>query len=296
MAGYNLKLTQFKNGQVEVIHYGKGVRTPLDEEQSYLADVKSARDSNYSRFKERMAERVQYVECPFTGELVKEYSISDALYEQRKAERSACGSLNRTRNALYQLSRQVEWEYFITLTFSPDAVNRYDFNACMCKARTWVNHLRYDHARDLVYVLVPEQHKDGAWHIHGLLSNCGDISFVDSGTRSKKQIVYNLSDWRYGYSTATAVRDTCKVSYYLTKYITKDLCSVTKGKRRYYASQNIPKPVVYTWLIEPNEVVNFVQTVADSLGADLQYEKEIGGYLDVSYKYYKVEKENKVNE
>lgn len=41
-------------------------------------------------------------------------------------------SFRRTRSALYMYARQCVWEYFITLTYSPDKIeNRYDFSLCM---------------------------------------------------------------------------------------------------------------------------------------------------------------------
>ena len=185
-------------------------------------------------------------------------------------------------------ARQCNWEYFITLTYSPDKIeNRYDYSLCMKKVRKWINHCKERKANDLLYLLVPEQHKDGAWHIHGLLCNTTGLTFTDSGKRYDGKIVYNLDNWKLGFSTATKVTDTYKVSNYITKYITKDLCAVTSGKQRYFVSKSIPKPKTFTALIDPSEVDSFVQEVADSYGADLEYQKDVSGYLDVNYKYFK---------
>ena len=82
-------------------------------------------------------------------------------------------------------------------------------------------------------------------------------------------------------------RSTYKVSAYITKYITKDLCAVTSGKQRYFVSKTIPKPKTYTALVDSDKVDNFIQEVADSFGANLEYQKDVNGYLNVNYKYYK---------
>ena len=95
-----------------------------------------------------------------------------------------------------------------------------------------------------------------------------------------------MDDWKLGFSVATKVTDTYKVSNYITKYITKDLCAITPGKQRYFVS-SIPKPKTFTALIDSDEVDGFIQEVADSYGADLEYQKDVSGYLDVNYKYYK---------
>lgn len=166
-------------------------------------------------------------------------------------------------------------------------MNRYDFSLCMKKVRTWINDCKKRKAHDLLYLLVPEQHKDGAWHIHGLLCNTTGLTFTDSGKRYDGKIVYNLDDWKLGFSTATKVTDTYKVSNYITKYITKDLCAVTSGKQRYFVSKTIPKPKTFTALIDSDEVDSFIQEVADSCGAELEYQKDVSGYLDVNYKYFK---------
>lgn len=310
---YNVKITEYANGQLEVTTYKQGVYTMLDGESSYRADMidKNAdalawRFASYiidektgqGRFIPRIDDR-EYCYNPFTEKIQRVYTDADEWAEERKKEHSLYSSLNRTRSALYMYARQCDWEYFITLTYAPDKIeNRYDFSLCMKKVRIWINHCRLRKASDLLYLFVPEQHKDGAWHIHGLLCNTTGLTFIDSGKRYDGKIVYNLDDWKLGFSTATKVTDTYKVSNYITKYITKDLCAVTPGKQRYFVSKSIPKPKTFTALIDPNEVDSFIQEVADSCGADLEYQKDVSGYLDVNYKYFKKcqeEREDKEN-
>ena len=65
------------------------------------------------------------------------------------------------------------------------------------------------------------------------------------------------------------------------------MCAITPGKQRYFVSKTIPKPKTFTALIDSDEVDSFIQKVADSCGADLEYQKDVSGYLDVNYKYFK---------
>lgn len=308
---YNVKITEYANGQLEVTTYKQGVYTMLDGEASYRADMidKNAdalawRFASYvidektgqGRFIPRIEDR-EYCYNPFTERIQRVCTDADEWAEKRKKEHSLYSSLNRTRSALYMYARQCYWEYFITLTFSPDKIEtRYDFSLCMKKVNSWIKNCRNRKAVDLLYLLVPEQHKDGAWHIHGLLCNTTGLTFTDSGKRYDGKIVYNLDDWKLGFSTATKVTDTYKVSSYITKYITKDLCAVTPGKQRYFISKTIPKPKTFTALIDPDEVDSFIQEVADSCGADLEYQKDVSGYLDVNYKYFKCQKEREDKE
>lgn len=310
---YNLKITEYANGQLEVITYKQGVYTMLDGESSYRADMidKNAdalawRFASYvidektgrGRFIPRIDD-AEYCYNPFTEKIQRVYTVEDEIVEKKKKLDNLSRSFRRTRSALYMYARQCNWEYFITLTYSPDKLeNRYDFSLCMKKVHTWINNCKKRKAENLLYLLVPEQHKDGAWHIHGLLCNTTGLTFTDSGKRHNGKIVYNLDDWKLGFSTATKVTDTYKVSNYITKYITKDLCTITSGKQRYFVSKSIPKPKTFTALIDPHEVDGFIQQVADSYGADLEYQKDVSGYLDVNYKYFKKcqeEREDKKN-
>lgn len=310
---YNLKITEYANGQLEVITYKQGVYTMLDGESSYRADMidKNAdalawRFASYvidektgrGRFIPRIDD-AEYCYNPFTEKIQRVYTVEDEIVEKKKKLDNLSRSFRRTRSALYMYARQCNWEYFITLTYSPDKLeNRYDFSLCMKKVHTWINNCKKRKAENLLYLLVPEQHKDGAWHIHGLLCNTTGLTFTDSGKRHNGKIVYNLDDWKLGFSTATKVTDTYKVSNYITKYITKDLCAITSGKQRYFVSKSIPKPKTFTALIDPDELDSFIQEVADSCGADLEYQKDVSGYLDVNYKYFKKcqeEREDKEN-
>lgn len=299
---YNLKIIEYANGQIEVVTYKQGVYTMLDGESSYRvdlidrnADALAWRFASYvidektgqGRFFPRIDDR-EVIYNPFTEKIQRVYTVEDAKAQERKKQDNLYRSFRRTRSALYMYARQCNWEYFITLTYSPDKIeNRYDFSLCMKKVHNWINNCQKRKAKDLLYLLVPEQHKDGAWHIHGLLCNTTGLTFIDSGKRYDGKIVYNLDDWKLGFSTATKVTDTYKVSNYITKYITKDLCTVAPGKQRYFVSKSIPKPKTFTALIDPDEVDSFIREIADSCGADLEYQKDVSGYLDVNYKYFK---------
>ena len=62
--------------------------------------------------------------------------------------------------------------------------------------------------------------------------------------------IYNIPLWKYGFSTATIIRDSGKASSYITKYITKDLSHILQNQHRYVASQNIKKPIEQVYNID----------------------------------------------
>ena len=95
----------------------------------------------------------------------------------------------------------------------------------------------------MVYLVVPEQHKDGAWHFHGLFSNCEGLTMVDSGIKyDDNRNVYNIIDFKLGFTTALKSDGDPRISSYLVKYITKELITMSKGQHRYLYSKNLAKP------------------------------------------------------
>lgn len=179
---------------------------------------------------------------------LKEDIIDDTDYEQtsmfertqEEEERCQKVSANRSKNNLYRIARSNNWDYFITLTFDRNKVDSTDYIECQKKVKVYFNNLKKRGNPDIKYLIVPELHKDGKhYHFHGLVANCPNIKLVDSGHKdNNKNIIYNIDSWSFGFTTATKIKDTARVSSYIGKYITKDLCNSTKGQHRYYASKN----------------------------------------------------------
>lgn len=289
---YNFRIIQYANGSVEIRKYSSPVNAIYEGETTI--------EPIYQKPKKREGQK-EY--NPFTDEVERLPTFEDS-------ERSARNSLNRTKQNIYKYSRQANWEYFITLTFDGAKVDRYDFDTCMKKANIWFKNQRRLVAPDIKYLFVPEQHKDGAWHIHGVICDIGEIKLTDSGRvaigkksyiRTSKNAnyptIFNLSGWRFGFSTATKVKDKHKVATYITKYLTKDLCESTFGKKRYYRSRNIPEPEEKGFIVESYEYADFLQTIENSIGLTLVHEKEVTGeHQSVTYRYYQEEREEKENE
>ena len=100
---------------------------------------------------------------------------------KRREERTRKEFRSRSKNKIHDLARSETWEYFVTLTYHSSKTDRYDYNECLKKCRVWLNNQRRSYAQDLAYIFVPEKHKDGAYHFHGLIANVGNMKFVDSG-------------------------------------------------------------------------------------------------------------------
>ena len=175
-------------------------------------------------------------------------------------------SVSRTIQKIYEITRSNMWKYFITLTFNPDKVDSFNYQEVTKKLSIWLNNLKKVYASDLKYIVVPELHKSGRYHFHGLIANTGNIQFIDSGKRTNTgDIIYNIGNYKLGFTTATEIKDCSKASSYITKYISKDLCAVTENKKRYWASRNLDKCVIDSYFLEPYEVKQMLEDMSENI-------------------------------
>ena len=112
--------------------------------------------------------------------------------------------------------------YFVTYTLDPKLVeDRYDEEKIYKRMRNWLSdRVKRD---EFKYVLVPEEHKDGAWHFHGFVNK--DL------------------EWKYGFKKVAEMGPgpyRSPMVSYATSYINKD------GKkfngRHYLHSNNLKEP------------------------------------------------------
>ena len=148
-------------------------------------------------------------------------------------------SMRRARAKLRRLALANEFEWFVTLTLDKDRIDRYDPRAIMQKVNRWLDNMVRRHG--LRYVLVPEQHKDGAYHFHGFFA--GDVEAVESGHYdSSGHMFYNLPQWEYGYTTALRLYGTYSQAVaYVCKYIGKQDGERPMG-RWYYSGGGLKEP------------------------------------------------------
>ena len=82
-------------------------------------------------------------------------------------ERSVLNSYARTRGMIYYLARSNLWTHFVTLTFSPEFVDRYEYDACAKKLKGWLDRIRRS-MPELKYLIVPELHTGETYLKRGL--------------------------------------------------------------------------------------------------------------------------------
>lgn len=181
------------------------------------------------------------------------------LSEDERAARNLSRAQRRARSAVYDYALATPFRYFVTLTIDREKADRYDPSEIFGKLHNWLDNCV--RRKGLVYVLIPEYHKDGAVHFHALFNDA--LPVVDSGTmippeggkpkrpRSAAQraawaahggrIVYNLPAWSWGFTTAIELHgDRRRAVGYVVKYITKADAKI--GGRWYYSGGELRKP------------------------------------------------------
>lgn len=229
MSIYNVRLYEFGGVSRQLRIY----KRPVTKKEGTLQDHLKSITSEKKKDKRKPEERIRSF---------------------REIEHSINVSQNRTKQNVYQITRSNRWEWYITLTLDPEKIDRTDYDLCVKTVRKWFNNIKTRICPDLKYIIIPELHKDGkSYHFHGLLANTEGLAFSDSGIRQKGRKVFNLADYKLGFTNCTRVDDTRKVSAYITKYITKNLEISIKGKRRYLASKNCDKAEVKEYNVTPEE-------------------------------------------
>lgn len=144
------------------------------------------------------------------------------------------------------------WEYFATFTLDKKKQDRHDFQ------KTFKHVVKFLQNRHIRYFLVPERHKDGAWHYHALLSAELGPYLADFDEKAKKnwyiakclaegKAIKQCEDYSqiFGYNIVEPCRNKEACSYYMTKYVLKtfdDPNFERVSRRRYFTSKGLKNP------------------------------------------------------
>ena len=112
------------------------------------------------------------------------------------------------------------------------------------------------------------------FHFHFLFNNYPQKFLTDSSIRDKKgRIIYNLTNYKLGFTTATVIDSVEASQHYITKYISKDLIELSKGKKRYWVSKNLKKPVENKYDLDEEEFNNMDADIANVIENDTRSEE-----------------------
>lgn len=222
-----------------------------------------------------------------------EYDESSVICLKEVGYNDQYRSYKRTRDNLYDYARANNWEWFCTFTTSQAKVgDRHDCVEILRSVRKWFNNYKTRYCPDLMYLLVPELHKDGAVHLHGLISNINenDLKHVGHGI-----YVHQPYFKKFGACNFSKVKDSKRVSNYILKYIRKEMdkewqvISVDPRtpedrfyRQRYFVSNNVTKSKK-EYIHYDGSVAEFIQQYTDQ-GYKLMYASGTSfGTLNINY-------------
>lgn len=202
-------------------------------------------------------------------------------------------NLKRSIEKVFDIALMNNFDYFVTLTFDDSKVNSFDDREVNRVVKKWFNNMVNRH--DLKYLCVPEYHKSGRIHLHALMS--GNLDLVDSGTvliperdkpvkisyalkickdRNKIRPVYNLQNWKNGFSTAIEfekcddkMNGTTAIAKYITKYMTKDLTKIMRNY--YYAGGHLQRDVQTDYKIVNYDAVSAPEVQIENTDLTVKY-------------------------
>lgn len=202
----------------------------------------------------------------------KRENAGKSEYEEENRKRA----IRRASVRVMDLVASNSFDLFATLTISPEMLNRTDYHAIEHAFSTWASNRVQ--RNNLSYIAVPEHHADGqAIHLHMLANDT--LKLKDSGIMQEGKTVYNLPDWKWGFSTAKRITGEyagIACAKYCLKYMRKQEGQKIGG-RYFLAGGKLNKPI-YEYANTPEELQN---------GQEPLYEKTVcqdwGTYKVISF-------------
>lgn len=187
-----------------------------------------------------------------TGDESVTGAVTAAMREEmeRKARDNFLRSVRRARAKVRRLALANEFKWFVTLTLDKERIDRYDAKEIIARLQRWLQ----DRVKrsGLQYILIPERHKDGAWHFHGFFN--GALDMVESGHTDKLgHTIYNCPAWGFGFSACIELYgDYPAAVAYVVKYIGKQ--GDKAAGRWYYSGGGLREPEVDYVMLDWREV------------------------------------------
>lgn len=192
------------------------------------------------------------------GNYVKLVSIdvktSEEHYKgyENKNDDKLKNNLIRAKNKIIDIGLANDFSYYFTCTFNT-SYDRYNLEHVYRAFKKKVKKMRDSCGHRIDYLIVPEQHKDGAWHFHGFLTlDINEFLFTNNHGHLDIKHLCDL-----GWVNVQVIKDKVHISHYITKYISKNLGrDIALCNHCYYASTGLKKGVEDLNVIYNNERFN----------------------------------------
>lgn len=180
-----------------------------------------------------------------------------ATLSQRDKDLRLSQSVSRTKSTIFELAMCNEFTHFCTFTQDKNKVaDRYDLPTFQKTISRYIRNQNRGRESKIEYLLIPEQHKNGAWHMHGLIKGLTDADLreftlndrLPNKIRAALKEGKKIYNWekiakKFGYFTASPIESHIACGKYITKYITKEIVknNLKSGAHSYFASQGLKR-------------------------------------------------------
>jgi len=174
--------------------------------------------------------------------------------EKAPNESKLANNISRARSRIFEYAMCNDFEYFVTLTLNGGKRDRFDLQAFSKDFAQFVRNHRKQYDSNIEYLLIPETHKDGAYHMHGFIKGIPfdqlriftldeKLSYYIRKKLKKNQPVYGWSEYadRFGHIVLDPIQDKERCAKYMTKYVSECMAeTVTElGAHVYYVSRGL---------------------------------------------------------
>ena len=255
MNEYNSKIIVFED-HIEIIKYGTNrTRAPSEKNDR---NIKTHNDVN-----------------------------DEELQKQRALEQAF-----RTKRKIKYYCQSNDFNLFWTLTLDDAKVNAKNYTYSRKRLQAWLKYQREKYGK-FDYLFVPELHKSGRIHFHGVTGKLSpplvEARFPKSNRLIKKKgiQIYNAENWGNGFNTVSKIQSREKSASYITKYITKELIEMPSAfhQPRYFVSRGLKQPTIYYEELSDEYLSSFVPSfvVGGKNSLNNQFEADVSIYqVDIS--------------
>ena len=162
-------------------------------------------------------------------------------------------AISRARRVCLELALCNDWTWFATFTIAKNNFDRKNLDGFYERFSEWLKYQKKKSGKKIPYLLVPEQHGDGSWHMHGFFDSDIDeflVPFSDlkaAGENIPWKLVqrdyYNWPEYqkKFGFCSFGKIRNHDATAFYATKYISKSFLGDARrvGLKLYYCSQGL---------------------------------------------------------
>lgn len=179
----------------------------------------------------------------------REYSPKGSVHDSKLD----C-NVRRAKSKIQEYVMCNDWDMFVTLTLDKRKYDRYNLSKFHKDLTQFIRIQNRKTDNDIKYLFIPEEHQDGAWHIHGFIKGL-DKTELRLFTLDEKLPLYireklvkgqEVYQWikyyeKFGFCDLEPIRDKKRASSYVRKYITKELAQCVKetNAHMYYCSRGL---------------------------------------------------------